>query len=211
MTIRLVVADDHPVVLEGLVRIFEMQRDFEIVGTARDGDEALRVVRQVLPDVLVLDLRMPGKNGIEVMREFRRDGFAPRVVVLTAVHGEDVIEAIRLGAKGVVLKETATRLLLRCVREVHAGRKWLERSVAMQTVDVLLHRYDTTRTVAASLTPRELEVARFVADGLHSKAVAAKLEISEGTAKLHLHNVYKKLGVGGRVALAVYMHGRGLD
>jgi DNA-binding NarL/FixJ family response regulator len=154
---------------------------------------------------------MPRKDGIEVMREFGHDGFAPRVVVLTAAHDDDVIEAIRLGAKGVVLKETATRLLLRCVREVHAGRKWLERSVAMQTVDVLLHRADTTRTVGASLTPRELEVARFVAAGLRSKAVAAKLAISEGTAKLHLHNAYRKLGVNGRVALALYMHGRGLS
>ena len=145
------------------------------------------------------------------MRELKHDGLAPRVVVLTAAHGDDVIEAIRLGAKGVVLKETATRLLLRCVREVHAGRKWLERSVAMETVDVLLHRDDKTRTLAASLTPRELEVARFVAGGLRSKAVAAKLAISEGTAKLHLHNVYRKLGVDGRVALALYMHGRGLS
>lgn len=205
MTVRLVVADDHPIVLGGLVQVFANEPDFAIVASAQNGDEALTAVREFRPDVLVLDLRMPGRDGLDVLREIRRDALGIRVVVLTAENNEDAVEAVRLGARGIVLKDMAPRLLVHCIREVHAGRKWLEKSIAARTVDSLLNRESRSRSLSVCLTPREREVARMVADGLPSKMIARKLAIAEGTAKLHLHHVYAKLRIDGRMALVRYM------
>jgi len=211
MTIRVVLADDHPIVLHGLVRLFMAERDIEVVGQADNGDEALRLVRHLKPDILVLDMRMPEKDGLAVLRELKSENLPTRVVLLTAVQNDTLVEAIRLGAQGIVLKDTATRLLLRCVRDVHAGRKWLEPKIAANMVDSLLRREGEMRTISATLTPREIQVARLVAEGLHSKAVAKKLAITEGTAKLHLHHVYKKLHLEGRMALSRYVEAHGID
>jgi two-component system nitrate/nitrite response regulator NarL len=187
------------------VQILANEPDIEIVASALNGDEALAAVRQFRPDILVLDLRMPGKDGVAVLREMKREGLGTRVVVLTAENGEDAVEAVRLGARGIVLKDMAPRLLIQCIREVHAGRQWLEKSIAARTVTSLLKREAGTRSAAAGLTRRELQVARLVADGFPSKAIAKKLAIAEGTAKLHLHHVYAKLKVDGRMALARYL------
>jgi two-component system, NarL family, nitrate/nitrite response regulator NarL len=127
------------------------------------------------------------------------------------MNSDDLFEAIRLGARGVVLKDMAPRLLMQCVRTVHAGGKWLEKGVATSAVDKLLEREAGTRAVAETLTPRELQVARMIAKGVPSKTVASRLAITEGTAKLHLHHVYEKLKVEGRVGLMRFMHSRGLD
>jgi DNA-binding NarL/FixJ family response regulator len=211
MTIRLVLADDHPIVLDGLEQLFLLEKDCEVVTRARNGDEALRAVRQFQPDVLVLDLRMPGMDGLAVLEEMRREALPTRVVILSAMNSDDLFEAIRLGARGVVLKDMAPRLLMQCVRTVHAGGKWLEKGVATSAVDKLLEREAGTKAVAETLTPRELQVARMIAKGVPSKTVASRLAITEGTAKLHLHHVYEKLKVEGRVGLMRFMQSRGLD
>jgi two-component system, NarL family, nitrate/nitrite response regulator NarL len=210
MSIRIVIADDHPVVLEGLAKLFGGERDFEVVARAMNGEEALRAVRTVTPDVLVLDLRMPGKDGIAVLAEMRRDSLATRVVLLTALDNRDVQVAIGLGVHGVVLKDMALRLLVDCVRSVHAGGRWIEKSVGNRRVDELLQREPGIRTTK-SLTPRELQIARMVAEGLPSKHVAGRLAITEGTAKLHLHHIYSKLNLRGRIALMRYAQRNGLD
>ena len=211
MTIRLVLADDHPIVLDGLEQLFLLEKDCEVVTRARNGDEALRAVRQFQPDVLVLDLRMPGMDGLAVLEEMRREALPTRVVILSAMNSDDLFEAIRLGARGVVLKDMAPRLLMQCVRTVHAGGKWLEKGVATCAVDKLLECEAGIKAMAETLTPRELQVARMIAKGVPSKTVASRLAISEGTAKLHLHHVYEKLKVEGRVGLLRFMHSRGLD
>ena len=211
MTIRLVLADDHPIVLDGLEQLFLLEKDCEVVARARNGDEALRAVRQFQPDVLVLDLRMPGKDGLAVLGEMRREALPTRVVILSAMNDDDLFEAIRLGARGVVLKDMAPRLLMQCVRTVHAGGKWLEKGVATCAVDKLLECEAGIKAMAETLTPRELQVARMIAKGVPSKTVASRLAITEGTAKLHLHHVYEKLKVEGRVGLMRFMHSRGLD
>ena len=211
MTIRLVLADDHPIVLDGLEQLFLLEKDCEVVARARNGDEALRAVRQFQPDVLVLDLRMPGTDGLAVLGQMRREALPTRVVILSAMNDDDLFEAIRLGARGVVLKDMAPRLLMQCVRTVHAGGKWLEKGVATSAVEKLLEREAGIKAVAETLTPRELEVARMIAKGVPSKTVASRLAITEGTAKLHLHHVYEKLKVEGRVGLMRFMHSRGLD
>jgi DNA-binding NarL/FixJ family response regulator len=207
MTVRLVVADDHPIILGGLVQIFANESDFAIVASAQTGDETLNAVREFRPDVLVLDLRMPGKNGLDVLREIRRDALGTRVVVLTAENNEDAVEAVRLGARGIVLKDMAPRLLVHCIREVHAGRKWLEKSIAARTVDSLLTQEGARHPRTAVLTRRQLEVARMIVEGLPSKTIAKRLTITEGTTKVHLHHIYEKLKVDGRMALVRYMRG----
>lgn len=210
MPIRIVAADDHPIVLAGMVDYFSSEPDFEIVAQVRSGVEALDAVRRLHPDVLVLDLRMPGMDGLAVLREMNRDGTSTKVVVLTAVDNADVVEAVVMGARGVVMKDMAASDLVRCVREVAAGRKWLQNGVATRTVERLLERKSGLRTTREVLTRREAEIALLVAEGLPSKAIARKLSITEGTAKLHLHHVYEKLGLSGRIALLQYVQHHGI-
>jgi len=130
MSISLVLADDHPIVLDGLAQLFSAEPDFEVLGRASNGDEALDAVRRHRPDILVLDLRMPGKDGFSVLRELRRERLRTQTVVLTALAQDHITDAIRLGARGVVLKDMSPKLLVQCVREVHSGRKWLEKGAA---------------------------------------------------------------------------------
>jgi two-component system, NarL family, nitrate/nitrite response regulator NarL len=211
MTIRLVLADDHPIVLLGLEQLFAAEHDCEVAACAVDGDEAIRAMDRHRPDVLVLDLRMPGTDGLAVLTHMQQHPTVTRAVVLSAAADDDLFEAIRLGARGVLLKDMASTLLLRCVRTVHSGGKWIEKTVAASSVDRLLRRDAGIHALAHNLTPRELQVARMIAAGLPSKVVAARLAITEGTAKLHLHHIYEKLDLDGRVGLVQYMRRRDLD
>jgi len=208
--IRLVLADDHPIVLDGLARLFAGESDCEVAAIAPDGERALCAVREHEPDILVLDLRMPRKDGLAVVREMKREGLATRIVLLTAMDNDDVVTAIRLGVKGIVLKDMASRLLVQCVRAVYAGGKWLEKSYATRAVEKLLKREEGMQDIMKSLTPREWEIAHMITKGMHNKEIAAKLGIGEGTTKLHLHNIYTKLNVDGRVGLMQYMQRHGL-
>ncbi|MFN2441670.1 MAG: LuxR C-terminal-related transcriptional regulator, partial [Thermoanaerobaculia bacterium] len=159
-------------------------------------------------DVLVVDLRMPVRGGLAVMRELAREESAVKVVVLTAALDEDeVLEAIRLGARGVVLKEMAPRLLIQCVRAVAAGAKWLDRELLGKALDKAPKRPLLT---ADSLTPRELDVVRLVSRGLRNKEIAEQLDISAGTVKIHLHSIYEKLQIGGRVELSLLAREQGI-
>jgi DNA-binding NarL/FixJ family response regulator len=210
LPIRLVLADDHPIVLDGLARLFASEGGFVVAARAGNGNDALAAVRLHQPDVLVLDLRMPGMDGLAVLRATRAEGLPTRVVVLTATRESDIFEAVQLGVEGVVLKDMATALLVRAVREVHAGGKWIEKGTATHALGALLNRKTTDSDIARILTPREIEVARLTAEGHSNKVVAERLSITEGTAKLHLHHVYEKLGVDGRMALVRYLQSRGL-
>jgi DNA-binding NarL/FixJ family response regulator len=211
MSIRLVLADDHPIVLDGLAQLCAMERDFEVVARATTGDEALELVRQLVPEILVLDLRMPGLDGFAVLRQMKREELSTRSVVLTALDRGQGLEALRLGARGVVLKHMAPRLFVQCVRAVHAGGHWVEKGVATHAAETLLKREAGIRVMAEALTPREIEIAQLIASGLSSKAVANELAIGEGTAKLHLHHIYEKLNLDGRVALVRYMQSQGFN
>jgi DNA-binding NarL/FixJ family response regulator len=211
MPASLVLADDHPIVLDGLERLFTGQADLAVVARCVDGTEALRAVREHRPDVLVLDVRMPGLDGFAIIRELRREALPTRVVLLSAELDEDqVLEAMRLGVRGVVLKEMAPRMLVECVRKVVAGEQWIERRSLGRALDRMLRREAGLREVAALLTAREIEIVRLVAEGLRNQAIAERLHISEGTVKVHLHNIYEKLGVDSRVALTVYAREKGL-
>jgi DNA-binding NarL/FixJ family response regulator len=211
MPIRLVIADDHPIVLDGLERLFQADRDFSVVARCTDGEEALRAAREQRPDVLILDIRMPRRDGMGVLREVRKAQLPTRVVLLTGEVDEDVVvEAIRLGARGIVLKEMAPSMLVQCVRKVHAGEQWIERRSFGRALEKMLRREAGAREAASALTPREIAITRMIGGGLRNKEIADKLSISEGTVKIHLHHIYEKLGLDGRVALSLYARDKGL-
>ena len=210
MPISLVVADDHPLILDGLRSLFRQEADFDVVAECSNGAQALEAARRRQPDVLVLDLRMKEVDGLEVLRSIAKEALPTRVVVLTAALDEEqVVEAIRLGAKGIVLKEMAPRLLVQCIRKVHAGGEWLDIAPVGRALGESLSREADEQAV--NLTDRELEVIRFVSKGLQNKDIASALGISEGTVKLHVHHIYAKLGLGNRIDLAVYARNKGIS
>ncbi len=209
MPISLVVADDHPLILDGLRSLFRQEADFDVVAECSNGAQALEAARRHAPDLLVLDLRMKDGDGLDVLRSIAKEALPTRVVVLTAALDEDqVVEAIRLGAKGIVLKEMAPRLLVQCIREVHAGGEWLDIAPVGRALGQLLSREANEQ--ALNLTDREREVIRFVSRGLQNKDIASRLGISEGTVKIHVHHIYAKLGLSNRVALAVFARDKGI-
>jgi len=211
VAIRLVIADDHPIVLQGLQRLFEGQPDFDVVGAGTDGEQAIDAVRRLRPDVVLLDLRMPGRTGLDVLRSLAAEWPECRTVLLTAtITDDEVAEAMRLGAAGIILKESMPETLLDCIRAVHAGQQWIDRESMAAALGRVLRREKATREASKTLTPRELEIVHMIAEALRNKAIAERLFIAEGTVKIHLHNIYEKLGVDGRLELVVYARQQGL-
>ena len=211
MPIRLVLADDHPLILDGLENLFKLEDDLQVAARCTDGDQALQAVRRLKPDIVILDILMPGQDGLAVARQIRAEKLPTRVVLLTAAINEDqLLEAIRSGVQGIVLKEMAPKLLVQCVRKVHAGEQWIERNSARQALEKMLKREAVTNEISRLLTAREIEIVRMVAKGLRNKEIAEKSGISEGTVKVHLHNIYEKLNVDGRMALLHFAQSKGL-
>ena len=202
--IRIVLADDHAIVLHGLKRLFEGHLEFEVLECCRDGNEALAAARRGC-DVLVLDLRMPGVTGLEVLRTLTAERHPCKIVLLTAaISDDDVVDAVQLGVHGVVLKESSPESLIECVRRVARGEQWIDREMMSRAFGRVMRRETANREASKVLTPRELEIVRMIAQGLRNKAIAERLSISEGTVKIHLHNVYEKLDIDGRLELMLY-------
>jgi DNA-binding NarL/FixJ family response regulator len=206
-----VLVDDHPIVLNGLKQLFESSSDFTVVESCSRGEQALEALRTREAHVLLLDLRMPGLTGLEVLSELSRSASSCRAVVLTAaISDEEVVEAMSRGAHGVVLKESSPETLLECVRKVHSGEQWLDRESMARAFGRVMRRESAAREAARILTPRETEVAQMVAQGLRNKIIAERLSISEGTVKIHLHNIYEKVKVNGRLELVLWAQEHGL-
>lgn len=211
MTISLVLADDHPLILEGLEALFRREPDIKVLARCVNGEETLQAVREYLPDVLILDIRMPKMDGLAVLREMKKENLSPRVVLLTmGLDEDDVVEGLRLGVSGVVLKAMAPHLLVQCVRKVHAGEQWLERQSFSRAMEKILRREAGVREIAEVLTPREIQIVQLVATGLHNREIAEQLFISEGTAKNHLLHIFEKLKVSDRAELTRYARDKGL-
>ena len=199
--ISIVVADDHPVVLQGVTDVLTSNSDMTVVSACSDGTAALEAIRQLAPTIAVLDGRMPGLSGFDVVASISAERCPTKVVLLIATAtNEQLLAAIAAGTNGIVLKEAAISDLVQCVRRVAAGGKWLPSAL----VDVALTRDECTSLceIAESLTSRERQIVLMVAGGLSNKDVARRLDLSEGTVKVHLHNVFRKLGVNNRTALA---------
>ena len=191
--------------------LLRSEQDFTVLAQCENGDEALAAVRAHQPDILLLDLRMPKKDGITVLKDMKQEGLTTRVVLLAAsVDDEEVLEAARLGVRGMVLKEMAPRLLVQCLHKVHAGGLWLERNSAARAFETLLRREAGTREISKLLTPREIEIARLAALGQRNKVIGEGMAISEGTVKTHLHHIYEKLRVQSRAELVLYCKEKGL-
>jgi len=209
--INIVLADDHPIVLDGLENLFRLEPDFRVVARCVNGEESLAAVRRHRPDVLILDIHMPRNDGLSVVRELRREKLQTQVVLLAAaLEDEEVMEALRLGVRGMLLKELAPQMVIRCVRKVYAGEQWIEKQSFGRALDSLLRREAGEREAAGVLTPREIEMVRMVARGLRNKEMSEQLAISEGTVKIHLHNIYRKLKVENRVELILFAQSKRL-
>jgi DNA-binding NarL/FixJ family response regulator len=204
--IRLLIADDHPVVRDGLSGMFAAEPEFEVVGEAGDGAEAIRLAQALRPDVILMDLQMPGVNGLAAIAELAKRGVAARVLVLTTYDTDGyVVPAIEAGATGYLLKDAPRDELLRAVRAAADGQSVLAPSVAR----ALMNRVRTPPTPDV-LSPRELEVLRLVAAGNTNREAAAHLFISEATVKTHLLNIYAKLEVPDRASAVAESFRRGL-
>ena len=209
--VRIVIADDHPVVRRGLTQ-FLADEGIEVVAECADGAEAITAVEQFSPDVLIVDLRMAEISGIDVLQRLKQQSRSvPTVLLAGNVSDAEVLEAMRLGAKGVILKEMAPALLIQCVRKVASGGMWLEKEAVGRTLERLLQAEEMHGKVRDVLTSREIEIVRMVARGYGNREVAEKLFISEGTVKTHLHTIYEKLGLKSRVQLANYAQEKGLS
>lgn len=192
--VRVVVVDDHPVVRDGLVAMLGADGGLEVVGTAQEGAEALTVIDAAAPDVVLMDLRMPGTSGTEAIRALRANGrTSPRILVLTTYDTDrDIRSALEAGADGYLLKDTRRDDVIRAVHDLAGGRAVL--------APAALAALTGARGVRVELSAREAEVLRLVADGCTNRAVASRLGIGEATVKTHLMHVYEKLGVGDRAA-----------
>ncbi|HVS31540.1 MAG TPA: response regulator transcription factor [Thermoanaerobaculia bacterium] len=211
MTTKLILADDHPIILEGLEQLFRRDKDFQVLATCTNGQETIAAVREHRPDVLVLDVRMPDGDGLAVLKQVHDERMPTRVVLLTASMEEDeVLQAMEHGVWGLVLKEAAAVSLVDCVRKVSRGERTLDQRLIVRALDRMLERQNGMRHAAEVLSRREAEIVKMVAAGMRNKEIATKLFIGEGTVKTHLHAIYKKLGVHGRVELTLYAQERGL-
>ena len=210
-TVRIVIADDHPIFRDGLRRLLEAEEDLKVLGEAADGAEAVKLARQLKPDILLLDLAMPKHPGLEALRDLSlAPGASPvRVILLTAAaEKSQIVEALQLGARGVVLKDSATQLLLKAIHTVMAGEYWVGRESVSNLVQYLRtlmqSSVDEARQKKFGLTPRELEIVSAVVAGYANKEIAEYFKISEDTVKHHLSNIFDKLGVSTRLELALF-------
>ncbi len=206
---RILIADDHPIFRDGLKRLLESEGEFKVIGEACDGVEAVSMARQLIPEIMLLDLAMPRRQGLETLRELASDARSVRVILLTAAaEKEQIVEALQLGARGVVLKDSATQILLKSIRAVMNGEYWVGR----ESVSNLVQYLRTLVTPASAfpqrnkyrLTPRELEIIAAVVAGFANKEIAQYFKISEDTVKHHLSNVFDKVGVSSRLELALF-------
>jgi DNA-binding NarL/FixJ family response regulator len=218
--IRIVVADDHPIFRDGLCRLLALEEDFEVVAQASDGRQVLEILQQLEPDILLLDLKMPGLDGLATLQRLQAARNKTRVIVLTASDDKnEFVQAMKLGTSGIVLKQTATELLIKSIRKVHAGEIWLD----SHTTAAVIRQFVANEEAPAPpppppppapsagrererspLSQREREIVALVAQGFKNKEMAEKMFISEQTVKNHLHNIFDKLGVSDRLELALY-------
>ena len=208
----ILLADDHHVVRKGMRAVLEAEPDFSLVGEASDGLKTVQLVEHLRPDVLVLDLMMPGLNGIEVTRQVGKRSPQTRVLILSMHANEDyVLEALRNGATGYVLKDTGMAELVKAVREVAAGRRYLSPVLAERAIDAYVRQtQESTLDRYETLTDREREVLHLAAEGLTNAKVAARLSISTRTAESHRNNMMRKLGLRTQTDLVLYALRRGI-
>jgi two-component system nitrate/nitrite response regulator NarP len=202
--IAVVIADDHAILRESLTALLQSQADIAVVGTAADGDEALQLVQRFSPQVLVLDLYMPGSDGFAVLRTLERAGNRVASVVLTGSESQnDYVQVVRLGARGLVLKADAPEKLFAAIRAVAEGELAFSDEVSQYMLDAMVSDQTEVPTSLDRLSKREREVSSMVARGMRNRDIATGLQISENTVKRHLQSIFSKTGSRDRLELAV--------
>ncbi|CAA9488253.1 MAG: Two-component transcriptional response regulator, LuxR family [uncultured Rubrobacteraceae bacterium] len=205
--IRILVADDHPMLREGLVAVLGTQPDFEVVGEAADGEEVVKLAGRVRPDVILLDLEMPNVDGVAALERLKEDGAGAKTLVFTAYDTDErILGALRAGAKGYLLKGASRQELFEAIRTIRSGGSLLGPGVT----STLLRHVEQDERSPDALTPRELEVLRLVAEGLSNRETAARLFVTERTVKFHVSSLLSKLGAGNRTEAVRIAVRRGL-
>ena len=200
--IRILLADDHTVMRDGLASIINQERDMTVVAETGDGAQAVELWKKERPDVTLMDLQLPGLNGVDAIQEIRAFDQDARIIVLTTFDGEDdIYRSIRAGARSYLVKDVQREELFHCIREIHQGKKFVPPAIAAKL---------TERVPEDDLSPRELEVLRLLAEGKPNKQIAALMYISEVTVKSHVNAIFKKLNVLSRTAIIIEANRRGL-
>ena len=206
---RILIADDHPIFRYGVRALLETETDFRVVGDAADGEEVIQLALKLKPNVLLLDLAMPRVSGLEVLHELTRSSVPMHIILLTvAIEKREMVEALQLGARGVVLKEAATQLVIKSIRTVMAGQYWVGREIVTDLVQYLRQMMPRNSQEehgkAFGLTPRELQIIAAIVSGCTNKDIVQKLSISEDTVKHHLTRIFDKTGASNRLELALF-------
>lgn len=189
-SIRILIADDHPVLCSGLSNMLDTHEELRVIGVAGSGADALRLVSSEHPDLILLDLRMPGMDGLAVLRKLQGMPCTPRVVVLTSYDQDELIyQALTLGAQGYLLKDTSEEELVSAIKQVHEGHRYIPLEIAAKLAD---------RMMRSALTPRETQTLRLLADGKTNKEIATELQLSDYTVRHYVNNIIEKLQVSGR-------------
>jgi two-component system, NarL family, nitrate/nitrite response regulator NarL len=212
--IRIVIADDHTIFRDGLKILLGSEPEFDVVGEAGNGSEALKLVEELQPDVLLLDLLMPKTSGMEVLVSLAESQNKVRTILLSGVaEGDDISRIFELGARGLVLKDSATSMLFKSIRAVMAGQYWIGRQSVSSLVQTLKHYKNSSTNKKPKnygLTPREMEIVRAVVSGYPNKEIATRFSISEQTVKHHITNIFDKLGVYNRLELTLFAFHHGI-
>jgi len=211
MSVTVVATDPHPIFLLGLEQLFSTEMNMSLLAGCSTAAETLREVQRHNPDILMIDIRLPDRNGMELISELKNSSLKVKVVILAhALDEEQTIEALRLGVQGVVLKTMPKHLVVQCLHKVAAGGIWMEKESIGLAFEKMLRREAGMRRLATILTQRETEVMGQVAQGLSNRQIAEELHVTEGTIKIHVHNIYGKLGINNRVDLTLYAQKKGV-
>lgn len=206
-SVRILVADDHTIFRDGLRRLLEAEPELQVAGEAADGVETIAQTRELNPDVLLLDLAMPRVPGMDVLRELSASGeIHTKIIVLTAaVERLEIVQALQFGARGVVMKEAATQLLMKAIRTVMAGQYWIGREAVGDIVEFMRSNPSGEKPARNyGLTKREMDILTTIVAGLSNKEIARRFSLSEDTVKHHLTNIFDKVGVASRLELALF-------
>ncbi len=205
--INVLIADDHTMVRQGLKQILELEEDIVVIAQASNGIEAVKLARELEPDVILMDINMPGANGLQAIKELKQEKNRAKIIVLT-IHEdrEYLFKTIQMGAEGYVLKDAESYVLIEAIRSVFRGQSYIQSNMTKELVRefnrVTLHEKD--KGEENRLTAREMEVLDLIAEGMINKEIAKKLFISEKTVKNHVSNIFKKLNVSDRTQAAIY-------
>ena len=208
-SIHILIADDHAMVRTGLRKVLEGEPDMKVVGEVADGEAALQATLQLNPDILLLDLAMPRMSGIQVLKDLAESTVQTKTILLTgSIERDQILESVRLGTRGVILKEAPAEVLVKCIRAVMAGELWMDHFAVSDLAHALRDKMNQPRTLRSKdpfgLTPREVEIVAAILSGYSNKDIAEKLKISHQTVKNHLSAIFDKLGVSSRLELGLF-------